>query len=72
MDSGQGGGGSAWGGFLKKAMEGVEQQLDRVLENPPPKGTLTENVDVDCSARGECCEKGRRSSRCSDEEGIAH
>src|SRR5277367_4277307 len=30
--------GSAWGGFLKKAMEGVEQHLDRVLENPPPKG----------------------------------
>jgi len=29
---------SAWGGFLKKAMEGVEQQLDRVLE-APPKGT---------------------------------
>ena len=33
-------GSSAWGGFLKKAMEGVEQQLDRVLENPPPKGTV--------------------------------
>jgi hypothetical protein len=33
---------SAWGGFLKKAMEGVEQQLDRVLENPPPKGTFHE------------------------------
>jgi TATA element modulatory factor len=33
-------GGSAWGGFLKKAMEGVEQQLDRVLENPPPKGII--------------------------------
>jgi hypothetical protein len=29
---------SVWGGFLKKAMEGVEQQLDRVLENPPTKG----------------------------------
>jgi TATA element modulatory factor len=42
MDSPGGGASqsSAWGGFLKKAMEGVEQQLDRVLENPPPKGTL--------------------------------
>src|SRR5438552_1055333 len=39
MDSSQGANASAWGGFLKKAMEGVEQQLDRVLENPPPKGT---------------------------------
>lgn len=38
MESSQSGGASAWGGFLKKAMEGVEQQLDRVLENPPPKG----------------------------------
>jgi hypothetical protein len=44
MTSSQGGNmssqGSAWGGFLKKAMEGVEQQLDRVLENPPPKGKV--------------------------------
>jgi hypothetical protein len=39
MDSSQNANSSAWGGFLKKAMEGVEQQLDRVLENPPPKGT---------------------------------
>lgn len=39
MDSSQNANTSAWGGFLKKAMEGVEQQLDRVLENPPPKGT---------------------------------
>jgi TATA element modulatory factor len=37
---------SAWGGFLKKAMEGVEQQLDRVLENPPPKGTNPRPVQL--------------------------
>lgn len=50
MDSSQSGG-SAWGGFLKKAMEGVEQQLDRVLENPPPKGIIRGEFGVTCSER---------------------
>jgi len=37
-----GSGAASWGGFLKKAMEGVEQKLDRVLENPPPRGMFFE------------------------------
>ena len=46
MDSSQSANSSAWGGFLKKAMEGVEQQLDRVLENPPPKGTHPPQIEL--------------------------
>jgi hypothetical protein len=59
MDSGQGASGSsAWGGFLKKAMEGVEQQLDRVLENPPPKGTRCGNRADSSAGCGYCCQEG--------------